>query len=377
MVLDDVDLLFFRVFQFPRRRLEVLAASARDDLHVRRTNALRRAAAIHRGVADTDDDHARFDLLKVPEVHVGQPLDADMHFVTGFCAAGQIQLLTLRRPTTDEDGIVPFREQRLHAVDGSAVFHGGTHVDDVAALLVQHLLWQSERRNIHAHQPARLCVLLVDRDVVAEWQQIVRDRQGGRSGTNQRDALAVLRRGRLGQSVGDIATVVGGDPLEATNRDGLFLDADAPAGGLAGTIAGATKNAREDVRFTVQEIRVIVSPLRDQSQIAGNVSVGRARPLAIHDLVVVSRIGDICRCHGTGILQVVWSLACCRAQGAARRKIDRFSTGGGRYFGADLRAAAIPCSTKGAMTRYPASFGCTPSVASSFFIPCRSSASAP
>jgi hypothetical protein len=63
-----------------------------------------------------------------------------------------------------------------------------------------------------------------------------------------------------------VALVVGGDALQAADRDRLrcrfvvFLDAAAPAGGLAGAVAGAAQDAREDVRLPVDHVGVAVAP---------------------------------------------------------------------------------------------------------------------
>ena len=65
--------------------------------------------------------------------------------------------------------------------------------------------------------------------------------------------LPFLRRGGLRQARADVVLVVGGDALQAADRDRLglarcvsgFLDAAAPAGRLAGPVAGAAEDARE------------------------------------------------------------------------------------------------------------------------------------
>ena len=85
-VLDDLDAFFLGVLELPRRRLEVLARLARDDLHVGRAEPLRRAAAVHGGVADADDQHALADRVDVAEVNRLEPVDADEDLV-GVVAA--------------------------------------------------------------------------------------------------------------------------------------------------------------------------------------------------------------------------------------------------------------------------------------------------
>ena len=47
------------------------------------------------------------------------------------------------------------------------------------------------------------------------------------------------------QPIGDVVLVIGGDALQAADRDGLAVDAAAAARRLARAIAGAAENARE------------------------------------------------------------------------------------------------------------------------------------
>src|SRR5262245_59499408 len=92
--------------------------------------------------------------------------------------------------------------------------------------------------------------------------------------------------------------MIGGDALEPADRDRLFFDPPAPAGGLARTIANAPEDAGEHVRFSVQQISVGETLLSDEPDVFGDVGVGRAGPLAIYDLVVILRIGCIGWPHG-------------------------------------------------------------------------------
>src|SRR6185295_4792248 len=95
--------------------------------------------------------------------------------------------------------------------------------------------------------------------------------------------------------------VVGGDALQAADRNGfgffavVFLDAPAPAGGLAGTVAGAPENSRENVGVPVDHVGVVVTPCGDQADVFGDWSMGRAGPLAIYDFVEVFGYTDISR----------------------------------------------------------------------------------
>ena len=171
------------------------------------------------------------------------------------------------------------------------------HADDVADLLVEHFGWQAECRNIRAHQAAGDRVLLEDHDFVADRQQVVRDRERRRARADAGDALAVLSRGRLRQPRRDVVAQVRGDPLEPANRDRLVLDAPAPAGGFARPVADTAEDAGEDIGFAVDDVGVGIASLRDQPDVLGNIGVRGTRPLAVHHLVVIVRIGRVRRLH--------------------------------------------------------------------------------
>jgi hypothetical protein len=104
---------------------------------------------------------------------------------------------------------------------------------------------------------------------------------------------------RAWQVLDDVVLEVGGDALQSADRDGLglgglrFLDAAAPACGLARSIARAAENSREHVRFPVDEIGVGVAACRDQADVLGNWGVGGACPLAIDNFMEVVRIADV------------------------------------------------------------------------------------
>src|SRR5690606_41619022 len=60
----------------------------------------------------------------------------------------------------------------------------------------------------------------------------------------------------------------------------------------------SAQDAREHVGLAVQDVGVAVATLRDQPDVLGDVGVGRTRPLAVDDLVVVLRVGDVGGLHG-------------------------------------------------------------------------------
>jgi hypothetical protein len=85
--------------------------AAHDDLHVVAAQAARRAAAVHRGVAAAQHDHALADLGDVAERDRGQPVDADVDVGGGFLAAGHVEVAAARRAGADEDGVVALGQQ--------------------------------------------------------------------------------------------------------------------------------------------------------------------------------------------------------------------------------------------------------------------------
>jgi hypothetical protein len=61
----------------------------------------------------------------------------------------------------------------------------------------------------------------------------------------------------------DFVFVVGSDAFEATDRDGLFIDASATTRRLARTIACATKDSGKHIRIPVDHVRLGVLTLGD------------------------------------------------------------------------------------------------------------------
>ena len=162
-------------------------------------------------------------------------------------------------------------------------------IEDVAAFLVDDAVGQAEFRDLRADHAAGLRIAVEHHAGVAERRQIARHRERGRPAADQRDALAVLLLRRFRQPLLDVVFVVGGDALQAADRHRLVLDAHAPAGRLAGAVAGAPENAREHVRLPIDHVGVGVTPVRDQPDIFGHRRVRRAGALAIHDLVEIVR----------------------------------------------------------------------------------------
>jgi hypothetical protein len=293
VVLDDRDALLLGVLELPRRRLEVRARAPRHDADVASAEPARGAAAVHRRVADADDQHALADRAHVPEVHRLEPLDPDVDPIRCIPSPGEIQLLSLRRAAADEDGVEPLAEQGAHARHRRGPANVDPHPENRPDLLVEHGGREPEGRDVGPHQPAGPVELLEDRHRVAERHQVVGDGQRRGPGADERDALPVLRCRNRRQPVAILAAVVGGHALEPADGDGLPVDAPPPAGGLARPVAGPAEDPREDVGLPVEEVRLREPTLGDEPDVLGDVGVRGARPLAVHHLVVVAGRGDV------------------------------------------------------------------------------------
>ena len=73
----------------------------------------------------------------------------------------------------------------------------------------------------------------------------------------------------------------------------------ASASRLAGSIADSTENSREDIGVAVNEVGFGEPPLGDEADVFRYIGVGRAGPLAIHDLVKIVGMRGVRRRHTT------------------------------------------------------------------------------
>jgi hypothetical protein len=177
VIVEDRYALVHRVLELPVGGLHDLPRRAHGDGDLFRAEAERAAAAVHRRVPAADHDDAAAHALDVAEGDRGQPVDADVDVLFRLLAAGNFEVLAARRAGADEHRVVAFRQDRLEALHLAAEAFLNAHVDDAVDLLVEHLLRQAERGDVGPHETAAFGVLLEQRDVIAERQQVARHRE--------------------------------------------------------------------------------------------------------------------------------------------------------------------------------------------------------
>src|SRR6185436_20022635 len=106
---------------------------------------------------------------------------------------------------------------------------------------------------------------------------------------DQCHALAVLGRGRFRQSAANVVFVVGGDALQAADRDRLLLDPAAPARRLAWPVAGAPEDPRKNVRVPIDHVGIRIASGGNEPNVFGYGCVSRTSPLAVDDLMKIVR----------------------------------------------------------------------------------------
>src|SRR5216683_32770 len=294
--IEDRNILMEGVFFLPGARLHLLKAGTHDHLDVLAAETARGAAAVHRGIAATEHDHALAALVGVAERHRGEPVDTDVNIGPCFLAPGYPELAAARHAGADEDRVVAFAEQLLQAVYAPAASELDAEIEDVIGLLVDHGIRQPEFRNLGSHHAARLRVGIEHRAVIAERRQVARDGERGGATTDDRNALAVFRS-RPRHPVFDVILEVGGYALQPADRDRSVFDAAAAARGLARTIAGPSQNSRKYIRFPVDHVSVAIAAFSDQPDVFWNWRVRGTGPLAVDNFVKVVGCRNISRFH--------------------------------------------------------------------------------
>ena len=131
-----------------------------------------------------------------------QPVNSDVDAV-GLITAGQLQILTLGRATTDEHRVEFIAgQQRFQAVYWRIELQVYTAtLGNVANFLIQHLRRQTEGGNVGAHQATGLTPLFKNRDFISQRGQIAGNGQGRRTRANTGNSLAIFLGRNLWQQV--------------------------------------------------------------------------------------------------------------------------------------------------------------------------------
>ncbi len=151
---EDLDTFLLGVLELPGGRLEERARPPRHHLDVLAAEAERRAAAVHRGVADADDQHTLADRVGVAEGDRLEPVDADVDPIA-IVPPRDVEVLATRRPGADENRVEVLLEELAEAGHRGVQAEVDAHVDDGRDLLVEDLRGQPEGRDVRAHQPTR------------------------------------------------------------------------------------------------------------------------------------------------------------------------------------------------------------------------------
>src|SRR5262245_10052762 len=125
-----------------------------------------------------------------------QPGDADVNSIT-VVATWHFQVLAFGGATPDEDRIVAGLQKLLHPLHRRRIPDVAAQVQDGANPLLKTSLRETERRDIGAHQPTWDRLLLEDRALIAQRQQVVRHRPRSRTGAHAGNPLPVLLRRNL------------------------------------------------------------------------------------------------------------------------------------------------------------------------------------
>src|SRR3546814_3359191 len=82
--------------------LHLVEARAHQHLDVATAEPARGAAAVHRGIAAAEHQHALADPSDVAEVDVGQPVEADVDVRRAFPAPGQVEVAPARGAAAED-----------------------------------------------------------------------------------------------------------------------------------------------------------------------------------------------------------------------------------------------------------------------------------
>ncbi len=163
--------------------------------------------------------------------------------------------------------------ERYLLAEGRAGPEIHAHAEDVADLLVEHLLGQTIRGDAVAEHAAGLRTGLQQGDGVALLAQVEGGGQPGRTGAHHGHRLAGVRGRTGGREVG--GPLVVGEALERTYGDRL-VHGRAAALILAGVRAHAAQDAGQGGRLADHRVGVGEAALGDHADVSGRVHARRA-----------------------------------------------------------------------------------------------------
>ena len=241
--------------------------------------------------------------VDVAEGHRRQPVDADVDVRRRFLAAGDIEVAPARRAAADEDRVVALGQQRLHRCRCARrrgtrrPGRGCSRLPRRSPLRAGGSAGSGVRIMPPAlASPSNTVTSIAERREVARHGERRRARRRRRR-CACRSSSPALRAGARGcRPCSRRRRASGGRSRPARACSALlFLDAAAPAGGLAGPVAGAPEDAGEDVGLPVDHVGVAVAALRRSGGCIREPGCGPGRPTGNRRLCGSSR-GDRYRC---------------------------------------------------------------------------------
>ena len=220
------------------------------------------------------------DLERLAEVGLLHEVDA---VVDAFeLRARDVERDRVHRPGGDGDRVEVLLERLERDVhpDRRVEDEPDTEPLDEADVHLDRLARETEGGDADEHRPAAVRQAVVDGDLVALHRQLARDRDAGRTGADDGDAL--LARRDLGHDVGDARCLVPLDeePLHRADRQ-RPVDVAAPAGALARRRTDVRAHRRDRIRLAGQDVALLEPALGGEVQVAAAVRPDRARFLAL------------------------------------------------------------------------------------------------
>src|SRR5579885_2053041 len=238
-------------------RPHLLFAAAVNDVDLLGTKAYRRAAAVHRGEATAQDNHAlahkdwlaKIDFLKERQAaHYAFQIVAgnELAFVVGhgirlLAASSNIHSVVLLEQIGERD---VFANSGIH-------HHLNAHICHVlVALFNGHIAGQAPDGDATNHHATCCWVAVVDGNGIAKQAQIAGASHARRTGADDGNLL-IFGDGRRFGAV-PIFAVVGGGALQPANCYLPAINLVTAANWLAGTCAGAAQHARDNIGVAVE-----------------------------------------------------------------------------------------------------------------------------